>query len=110
MTDDRGAADLAERLDTEVPAFLDIILTDDQREDLVAAILGEHGRFLPDGDDPWREGFVRSLEAEVARLRAALLSVVGVASVAVTSPVKARKAFELIEQTARAALSPEAEG
>ena len=62
MTDDRGAAALAERLrpllDEAIVAAEWGTADGPEAETIAAAILGEHGRFLPDGGygHEWVEG------------------------------------------------------
>jgi len=68
MTDDHGAAALAERLHIEG-------MDRPRAMSWAAAILGEHGRFLPDGSatiDDLRRSIEGPLEAEVERLRGLL--------------------------------------
>ena len=73
---DRGAAALAERLHAvEDPHLADVSL---RQKRLAAAILGEHGRFLPDGHaklEQMRQR-ARRAENEVERLRAALITLI----------------------------------
>ena len=67
MTDDRGAAALA-----ETPAMVHI--AEDVGADplsLAGNLLGEHGVFWPTGTDEYRE-LIRQYQAAVERLRAAL--------------------------------------
>ena len=52
MTDDRGAAALADRLFAVWTTGSIKIDGDLLERDVADAILGEHGRFLPDGEQP----------------------------------------------------------
>jgi len=121
MTDDRGLAALAERLrkcegvNFETEGFA--VLRASSEDDLAAAILGEHGLFLPDGDElssdhgeheaaallKWAAADARAgdTEAEVERLRAALARARRLWHLA--NAELAREAVRL----ARAALAPE---
>jgi len=80
MTDDRGLAALAIRLADAVPELG--TCWDETRgywwltTDVAAAILGEYGRFLPDGFDAVVMGEAWSAsQAEVEWLRAVLLGI-----------------------------------
>ena len=101
MTDDRGAAALAERL-FAVWTTGSIKFDGDLLErDVADAILGEHGRFLPDGRDvdlalAGYEAIAMKARAEVERLKAALEAI-----------IEGNGSHYAMQRIAIAALSPE---
>jgi len=108
MTDDRGAAALAERLREArsgghiVPPSLRETFGLPPLDDVEAdAILGEHSRFLPDGRDvdlalAGYEAIAMKARAEVERLKAALEAI-----------IEGNGSHYAMQRIAIAALSPE---
>jgi hypothetical protein len=100
MTDDRGAAALADQMHEAAPSW-DQHRQSHYWQDYADAILGEHGRFLPDGRDvdlalAGYEAIAMKARAEVERLKAALEAI-----------IEGNGSHYAMQRIAIAALSPE---